>query len=62
VNDIDLPLPNILREAELTQDAPKMMETFVNRVNEYRHLGPQAMKQRPFGTEAGDLHIEFGGV
>jgi len=62
VDDIDLPLSNIPREAKLTQDAAKMMETLMNRVNEYRHLGPQAMNQRPFGTEAGDLHIEFGGI
>jgi hypothetical protein len=62
VDDIDLPLSNIPREAQLTQDAAKMMETLMNRVNEYRHLRAQAMNQRTFCTEAGDLHIEFGGI
>ena len=62
MNDIDFPLPDVPGEAKLTRNALKMIETFQDRVRQYRHLRPKIFQQRSLRPEASDLHIESGGI
>jgi hypothetical protein len=62
MNDVNLRLPDIIREMKLAEDASKMIEPSVDGILTKRHFRSQCCEQRAFGSEAGDLHIELGSI
>jgi len=62
VQDLNPGLPDIIREVQLTEEAPKMIETSLDGIPPDRHFGPQRCEQRSLAPEAADLDIELGPI